>query len=74
MFLKTQYGTKNFQSYYSDIRMLGKHFKIMSTENTNVFRHYTVCNAMQPEFYEKLNRTLLASNESEKEKSVNGLT
>jgi hypothetical protein len=49
---------KHFQSYYSDLRMIGKHFMIRSFANINVTRHYTICNVMEPKFYTLMNDAL----------------
>lgn len=34
--------------------MQGKHFKIRSTKNMEVHRHYTICNTMRPQMYNSL--------------------
>ncbi len=44
-------GTKHFKSYYEDQRMIGKHFRLMSSANPNIIRHYTICNVMEPSLY-----------------------
>ena len=44
----------NFKHFYSDLKMLGKHFKIRSLKNMLVHRHYTICNTMQPNMYNTL--------------------
>jgi len=58
VFLQDVNNQKNYQDYYSDMRMIGKHFKIRSLANLDVWRHYTICNAMEPEFYTAINKAL----------------
>jgi len=44
----------NFKSFYNEFKYFGKHFKIRSTKNMLVHRHYTICKTMQPEMYNGL--------------------
>jgi hypothetical protein len=39
---------------YRGFEMLGKHYKIRSLLNPNVHRHYTICNCMKPDVYNRL--------------------
>lgn len=36
---------------YEDYRVLGKHFRVQSSNNLNLSRHYTICNVMAPYIY-----------------------
>jgi len=38
--------------------MLGKHFKIRGSSNSNLNRHYTICNVMRPKYYNSLVESL----------------
>ena len=58
MFLKSVDNEMHFHSYNSDVRMIGKHFKLRSFANLQVTRHYTICNVMEPEFYANINEAL----------------
>jgi hypothetical protein len=48
----------NFKRYYPGLSMIGKHFTVRSLENKKVTRHYTVSNAMRPEFIHELSKQL----------------
>jgi len=52
----------HFQRYNSDIRMIGKHFKLRSHANLDITRHYTICNVMEPGFYAAINKALKEDN------------
>ena len=58
IFLQSVDHEKHFQSFHSDIRMIGKHFKLRSFANCYVTRHYTICNVMEPTFYSYINDAL----------------
>lgn len=73
MFLQSFEDERHFQSYYSDIRMIGKHFRIVNYANPDCTRHYTICNAVHPEFYEKINQALKANNFQIVEKCIENL-
>ena len=48
-------------SFYSDIRMIGKNYKIRSYENLNITRNYTVSNVMESTYYRLVNEALLSN-------------
>lgn len=54
--LETESGKdiSNCREFYPDIEMLGKHFLVNCTERTWINRHYTTCNAMDPDIYDNL--------------------
>jgi hypothetical protein len=60
-------SAQGLKNYYSDVRMIGKHFTVESyseggepyrDEDAIVRRHYTIANAMQKNFYDELVRCL----------------
>lgn len=51
---KLKHAVPNFRNFYKGFKMMGKHFKIRSSLNRNVHRHYTICNTMQPAMYTEL--------------------
>lgn len=55
----------NFKSFYPGFDTLGKHFKIRSTQNSKLNRHYTICNVMRPTYYRALVKSLKEGNDSE---------
>ena len=51
----------NWRKYYTDIDSIGKHFRVRNMAGTDkdcVWRHYTICNSMQPDYYQGLVRAL----------------
>jgi hypothetical protein len=51
----------NWKKYYPNVDYIGKHFlvrNIAATDRDSVWRHYTICNAMKPEYYEALIKAL----------------
>lgn len=50
--------------------MLGKHFKIRNMENMNVYRHYTICNAMAPATYKNYLKALKSGDANNFDKSL----
>lgn len=46
--------TKNFTSWHEDIAMFGRHYLVCSTSQPAIRRHYTICNALVPEFYDEV--------------------
>lgn len=51
LFFKAEQITRNFKFYHPGTDVIGKHYKVRSVEHPNLFRHYTVCNAMHPKAY-----------------------
>ena len=52
---------QNWKKHYSDIEFIGKHFRVRNialTDKDCVWRHYTICNSMQPDYYQGLVRAL----------------
>ena len=41
----------NFKKHYRGFETLTKHFWIRSLQDRSVIRHYTICNAMDPDLY-----------------------
>lgn len=41
----------NFKKHYQGFEVLTKHFWIRTLQNPEVVRHYTICNAMDPQLY-----------------------
>lgn len=41
----------NFKKHYRGFEILTKHFWIRSLQDRSVIRHYTICNAMDPDLY-----------------------
>lgn len=57
----------NFKSHFPSISYAAKHFLIRSLEGPNaIARHYTICNAMNPEIYRAYIDALRADNDPEK--------
>jgi hypothetical protein len=56
---------QNFKSFYPGFDMLGKHFKLRSTRNSNHNRHYTICNVMRPTYYHALVKSLRSGDDSD---------
>ena len=44
----------NFKRFYPGQTMFGKHFTIRAMTGSKPTRHYTICNSMQPDVYQKL--------------------
>lgn len=44
----------NFRSFYPGVSMIGKHFKLRTSNHMQTNRHYTICNVMRPSLYEPL--------------------
>jgi len=61
----------HYQRYYEDIRMIGKHFKLRSYANLDITRHYTICNVMEPAYYDAINRALMEDDISIVQKHIN---
>lgn len=43
-----------FQNSYKSLDTIGKHFKLRSLKNLDLYRQYTVCSTMQPRVYNGL--------------------
>ena len=41
----------NFRKNYNGFEVLTKHFWIRTLQNRDIIRHYTICNAMNPDLY-----------------------
>ena len=52
----------NFKRHYHGFEVLTKHFWIRALQNRSVIRHYTICNAMDPELYKEYILSLDADN------------
>ena len=45
-------NVENWKPYFRDLSFLGKHYLVRNLDgHKSIARHYTVCNAMQPEIY-----------------------
>ena len=51
VFLRADSGKPIFREWSDDIKMIGKHWKVTSSLNNSVTRHYTVANVMNPRVY-----------------------
>jgi len=47
--------------FYRDLKTFGKHFRVRSLDNPDVYRHYTICNVMNPPMYDEIIRCLKAN-------------
>jgi hypothetical protein len=67
IYLKSTDGApvQNFKSFYPGFDMLGKHFKLRSTSNQKLNRHYTICNVMRPTYYQALVKSLRNGDDSD---------
>ena len=46
-------NVENWKPYFRDLSFLGKHYLVHNLDgHKSIARHYTVCNAMQPEIYQ----------------------
>jgi hypothetical protein len=70
LFFKANSVTNNFKSYYPGTQVIGKHFKIRSTDKMELFRHYTVCNAMNPKAYQSYLKALKSGDKRDFERSL----
>ena len=58
---------QNWKKHYSDIEFIGKHFRVRNialTDKDCVWRHYTICNSMQPDYYQSLIKALMDEGDS----------
>lgn len=46
VFLQAESIVENFCEFYSDERLLGKHFRVSTVSNPGLSRHYTICNVL----------------------------
>ena len=44
----------NLRKWYSDLRMIGRHFLVSSKRHPKIKRHYTICSCMRPELMKEL--------------------
>lgn len=67
IYLKSTDGVPvhNFKSFYPGFDMIGKHFKLRSSSNQNLNRHYTICNVMRPTYYHALVKSLRNGDDSD---------
>ena len=51
VFLQADSIVESFCGFYTDERLLGKHFRVSTLADPSLSRHYTICNVLQPQVY-----------------------
>jgi hypothetical protein len=64
----------NFKRFYPGQTMFGKHFTIRAMTGSKPTRHYTICNSMQPDVYQKLVSSLREDKHGQSVSTISGIT
>ena len=60
----------NFKRHYHGFEVLTKHFWIRTLQSPEIIRHYTICNAMDPDLYTAYVLSLDANDGSQFDRSL----